>query len=125
VLNVQYACKSWWAHPTELVGDVGQLEAPFSLFGYSVNLSVRYVHGSHRMCHRLGNHFGCTQWYSYVTCVKWKLIFVNLEIVLILTQDRYTVCDEHAIGSKIVLGAPDGTPRCRGLSGSSFWPISR
>jgi hypothetical protein len=34
-----------------------------------------------------------------------------LEIVLILTQDGCTVCVEHTIGSKIVLNAPDGTPR--------------
>ena len=42
---------------------------------------------------------------------KWKLILVYLEIVLILTQDRCTVCDEGNIGSEIVLDAPDGTPR--------------
>jgi hypothetical protein len=34
-----------------------------------------------------------------------------LEIVLILTQDRCTVCTEHIIGLKIVLDALDGTPR--------------
>jgi hypothetical protein len=34
-----------------------------------------------------------------------------LEIVLILTQDRCTVCAKHTIGSYIVLDAPDGTPR--------------
>ena len=33
------------------------------------------------------------------------------DIVLILTQDRSTVCVEHTIGSTIVLDAPDGTPR--------------
>jgi hypothetical protein len=31
--------------------------------------------------------------------------------VLILTQDRCKVCAECTIGSKIVLDAPDGTPR--------------
>jgi hypothetical protein len=31
--------------------------------------------------------------------------------VLILTQDRCTVCTEHTIGSEIVLDAPDETPR--------------
>ena len=36
--------------------------------------------------------------------------FGSLEIVLILTQDPCTVCDEHTIGSEIVLDAPDGTP---------------
>jgi hypothetical protein len=75
------------------------------------------------MYHRLENHFRRTQWYSYVTWIKWKLIFMHLKIVLILTQDRYTVCAERAIGSEIVLGVPDGTPRYRGLSGSSFQSI--
>jgi hypothetical protein len=28
-----------------------------------------------------------------------------------LTQGRCTVCDEHTIGSTIVLNAPDETPR--------------
>jgi hypothetical protein len=31
--------------------------------------------------------------------------------VLILTQDRWTVCVEHIIGSEIILDALDGTPR--------------
>ena len=35
---------------------------------------------------------------------------VHLEIVLILTQDRCTVCAERTIGSEIVLDALDGTP---------------
>jgi hypothetical protein len=39
------------------------------------------------------------------------LILVHLDIVLISMQDRLTVCIEHTIGSKIVLDAPDGTPR--------------
>ena len=62
-------------------------------------------------CHRLRNCFGHTQWYSYMTGLKWKLITVCLEIVLILMQDRSTVCVERTIGSEIILDAPDGTPR--------------
>jgi hypothetical protein len=42
---------------------------------------------------------------------KWKLISVRLEIVLILTQDRCTVCPEHTIGLEIILHTPDETPR--------------
>jgi hypothetical protein len=34
-----------------------------------------------------------------------------LEIVLILTQDRWTFCTKRTIGSEIILDAPDGTPR--------------
>ena len=46
-----------------------------------------------------------------MTTLKWKLVSVRLEIVLILTQDRCTVCVEHNIGKEIILDAADGTPR--------------
>ena len=36
---------------------------------------------------------------------------VHLEMVLVLVQDRCTVCAERTMGSEIVLDAPDGTPR--------------
>ena len=36
----------------------------------------------------------------------WKLVLVRLEIVIILTQDNYTVCVERAIGSEIVWTHP-------------------
>ena len=42
--------------------------------------------------------------------VKWKLVLVHLEIVLIMTQGRCTVCAECTIGMEIILGIPDGTP---------------
>jgi hypothetical protein len=31
--------------------------------------------------------------------------------MLVAVQDRGTVCAERSIGSKIILNAPDGTPR--------------
>jgi hypothetical protein len=37
--------------------------------------------------------------------LKWMLVLVCLEIVLILRQHRFTVCVEHTIGSKIILDA--------------------
>jgi hypothetical protein len=43
--------------------------------------------------------------------IMWKLVSVHLEIVLILTQDRCTVCTEHTKASEIVLDALDGSPR--------------
>ena len=52
------------------------------------------------MHHRLRNHFGCTRWYSDVTLVKWILVSVHLEIVLVSTQDRSKVCAERTIGSE-------------------------
>ena len=46
-----------------------------------------------------------------MTRIKWKLVSVLSEIVLILMEDRCTVCVERTIGSKIILDALDGTPR--------------
>jgi hypothetical protein len=43
--------------------------------------------------------------------MKWKLISVCLEKVLISAQDRCTVCDESTTGMEITLGTPDGTLR--------------
>ena len=90
-----------------LLYDVGQVEGCFGPFGDSVNLNARKVLGLHRMYHRHGNHFRLIRWYSNVMLVKWKLIFVHLEIVLISTQDRCTVCTERGIGTEVILGAPD------------------
>jgi hypothetical protein len=95
----------------EHLGDVDQVKAFFSPLGDDVNLGARWVHGLRRMYHGHRNLFGRTQWTSLVTWVKRKLILIYLEIVLISTQDWCTVCAERAIGSKIILGTPDGTPR--------------
>ena len=35
-----------------------------------------------------------------MTKLNWKLVLVRLEIVVILTQDRCTVCAEHTIARK-------------------------
>jgi hypothetical protein len=42
---------------------------------------------------------------------SWKLVYVRLEIVLILTQDGCSICAECTIGMEIILDTPDGTPR--------------
>jgi hypothetical protein len=44
----------------------------------------------------------------------------RLEIVLILMQDRCTICAECTIGSEIVLDAPDGLLADGGLLESHF-----
>ena len=44
-----------------LLANGGQEEALFDMFGDSVNLVARYVHGLHRMYHMHGNRFGHTQ----------------------------------------------------------------
>jgi hypothetical protein len=46
----------------ELLGDVGHMEPCFGLFGNSVSVSARKVHGLRQTYPRLENHFGCTQW---------------------------------------------------------------
>ena len=56
-----------------LLGNEAQLEARFGQFGDSVNLDARSVPGLRRTYHRLGNHFGRTQWNSYVMWVMWNL----------------------------------------------------
>jgi hypothetical protein len=87
-----------------LLGDIGQEVAHFCLFGDSVNINTREVHGLRRMYNSLRNHFWHNRWYSYMACVKWKLVSVHLEIVLISTQDRWTVCAEYTLGIVIILG---------------------
>jgi hypothetical protein len=54
-----------------------------------------------------------------------NLVSVRLETVLVLVQDRCTVCTKRTIGLVIVLEALDGTPWGRGTSGSSFWSVWR
>jgi hypothetical protein len=94
----------------ELLVVVRLVECRFGLFGDSVSVDARYVHGLCKTYHKL-NRFGHTRWYSYVTRLKWKLVLACLEIMLMLTQDRCTICTKRTIRSKIILEAPDGTRR--------------
>ena len=41
----------------------------------------------------------------------WNLTSFHLETVLVLVQDRGTVCAKQTIGLEIDLDGPDGTPR--------------
>jgi hypothetical protein len=45
-----------------LLGEVGHVESRFGLFGDSVSVGARLVHGLRRMFHRLKNRFGRTHW---------------------------------------------------------------
>ena len=87
------------------------MEAHFSLFGYSVILDARQVHGLRQMHLRFRNHFGCTRWYSDVMWVKWSIVSVHLVIVLTSTQDWCMVCPKCTIGPEISLNALDVTLR--------------
>ena len=68
------------------------------------------MHDLHQTYHQLRNCFGCSRWNSKATWVKWKLILLHLEIVLILAQDRCTVCAECTMGMEIIVVVPNGTP---------------
>jgi hypothetical protein len=43
--------------------------------------------------------------------VIWNLDSIRLGTVLLSVQYKSRVCTEHTIGSKIILDAPDDTPR--------------
>jgi hypothetical protein len=87
------------------------MEARFGPFGDSANLDARWVHGLHRMYHRLENSFVHTRWNSQVTWVLVNFVLVRLETVLVSVQDRCTVSAKRAIGLGIILDETDGTPR--------------
>jgi hypothetical protein len=89
---------------------VGHVESHFSPFRDSVNIGARLVPSLRQTYHRHRNRFGCTQWYSKVMRLKWKLDSVHLEIVLIMTLDRCTVCTERTMGSEIIFDAACGSP---------------
>ena len=55
-----------------------------------------------------------------MTRLRWKLVLGCLEIVLILTQDKCTICTKRTIGLEIILDAPDGTPGDAGHVKSYF-----
>jgi hypothetical protein len=87
------------------------VKACFGPFGHSVNLNARYVYGLRQMCHGHGNLLRHTYWYSKVMCVKWRVILVYLETVLIKAQDRCTVCAKCTMGMENFSGTPNGTSR--------------
>jgi hypothetical protein len=91
--------------------DMGHVGSCFGLFGDSVSVSARYVNALRQTYHKVRNRYGRTRRHSKVVRLEWKLISVCFRIVLILTQDRCTVCAECIIGSKIILDAPDASPR--------------
>ena len=93
-----------------LPGDEAQLDGSFDPFGDSANLDARSVHGLRRTYQRLGNNFGRARWkiLGYVGHVQSCL--GQFGTVLVLMQDRCTVCAKRPIGSEIILDAPNATP---------------
>jgi hypothetical protein len=93
-----------------LLGDEAQVETCLSPFEDSGNLisvrletvlvSVQFRARFVQTYNRLRNHLGRTRRYSYVTRLKWKLVYVRLEIVVISMQEGCAVCVECTVGSK-------------------------
>jgi hypothetical protein len=52
-----------------------------------------------------------TRWYSYERWVKWKLVSVHLDIVLISALGGCTVYAKGIIGSEIIFDTLDCSPR--------------
>jgi hypothetical protein len=48
----------------ELLGDVGHVKSHLFLFGDSISVGARLVHGLLQTYHRLINHSGRTRWYT-------------------------------------------------------------
>ena len=67
-----------------LLGDVVHVESRSVCLEMVLVLVQRLRQTYHRFRYRLGR----TRWYSEVKKLKWKLVLVRLEIVLILSQDR-------------------------------------
>jgi hypothetical protein len=79
----------------------------FSTGFFSINTSSKRSFSFTRSMH--GNRIKV--WVPQVTWVMWYLVFVRLETVLASMQNSCTVCAKRTIWSKIVLDAPDATPR--------------
>ena len=105
-------------HQMVLLGDISRVEARFSTYGDNVCLGTREVHGWHRTLHRLGSSFRCNRWYSSVKLIMWKHVSVRVETMF--AQDKCKVGTVRCIGLEVDLNAPDGTPRGRWSSGSTF-----
>ena len=58
-----------------------------------------------------------------MTRIKWKLVSVLSEIMLILMEDRCTICIERTIGLEIILEVPGELLGDVGHVESQFFPF--
>jgi hypothetical protein len=91
--SVPKARKSFWTHPIELLGDMGNVESHFCPFGGNVNLvqdrctvCAKLTIGSEIILDGSNVHLG--------DVAQLALVSVHLEVVLILMQDCCMVCIE-------------------------------
>ena len=86
----------------ELLGDKAQVKARFGPFGDSANLDARWVQGLRRTYHKLRKLFWTHPVELQGDVGHVESHSVHLEMVLVLVQDRCTVCVKHTIVSDIV-----------------------
>jgi hypothetical protein len=55
--------------------------------------------------------------------IMWNLVSVFLETILVSVQVRCTVCTKCTTGTKIILDAPNGTPRFEAQVEAYFTPF--
>ena len=84
-----------------LLGDEAKVEVRFGAFGDSANLDARNLHGLCRTYHRFRNRLHAPdELLGDVGHVESRS--VRLEMVLVLVQDRCTVCAQRTIGPDII-----------------------
>ena len=92
----------------ELLGDVVHVESRFVLFGDSVSIGARQVHGLSPLVPQAEKSFWTNPMVLLGDGGQVEARFSTFEDVLVLVQDRCTVCAKQ--GSEIISEAPDGTP---------------
>jgi hypothetical protein len=106
---MQQVRKSFWAHPIEFLGDVGQVEGRFGSLGDSVNLGEIGARFALNLP-RASKSFWAYPMEVLGNIGQMEALSVCLGIVLISTQYWCTICAKRTIGSKISLDAPNCTP---------------
>jgi hypothetical protein len=98
-LNVPRSWKSFSAHPMVLRGDVGQVEAPFALFGESQDRCM--------VCEKSTTGMEITLGHALVLLGN----VCQVGACFSPFGDRCTVYAECTICFEIIFGAANGTPR--------------
>ena len=90
-----------------LLGVMSLVEARVGPFGGSVSLAQDRCMVCDECTLGMEIALGTPEWYSKVMYVKWKLILVHFEIILVSAKDRCTVCAECTSGMEIAFGTPE------------------
>ena len=95
----------------DLRRDVGHVKSRFCPFGESVSVECK-IGARFHVKRTIGSAMDLnTPDGTPRSRLRWKLDLVDLEIVLILTQDRCMVYAEPTLCLEVILDTPDRTPR--------------